>query len=354
MYQREGRAGAGDRIPGLSRRRFIRAAGSAGLLGGLGALVTACSTSATSTSPTTTIRPSHHRGSSGSSFPGASTTGPAAGGYSSLTPVSIAATTDIRDTGNPVWVQTQPNGGLLIEGQSFTWTGSSDPQGFMISVGTTRKVTFRGCRFAMDGLAAGVMVEFHAAGEWHVEYCEFASNGTGHYHCAISSATGPGTINHCNIYEWAQAIHLQPGSAGSALTDNYVHDPGFLTGDHTDGLYLWDGVSNITVQHNTVLNHLPQTDCLYRGPIGGGHGTYWRDNLFAGGGYTLYGAGKSPAGITGFVIENNWFSTRYYPHCGYDGPAAYMPEWGADGNVWSNNRWYDGPNTGKLVRIPDA
>jgi len=53
-------------------------------------------------------------------------------------------------------------------------------------------------------------------------------------------------------------------------------------------------------------------------------GAYWRNNLFAADGDTLYSAGQS-------------------------GPAVYMLEWGTDGNAWSNNRWYDGPNNGQLV-----
>lgn len=345
MHPREGWAGAGDRKPGLSRRGFIRATGSAGLLGGLGAL-SACSISTTG--------PSRYQPRRESSFPNASTTGPAAGGYTSLTPVSIAATTEIHDAGNPAWVQNLRDGSLLIEGHEFTWTGGGNPQGFMIDVNTTKKVTFRGCRFLMSGLAAGAMLMLHAASEWHVGYCEFAGSGTGHYHCAVSSVTGPGTIDHCNMYEWAEAVHIQSGSAGSAFTNNYVHDPGYLSGDHTDGFYLWDGVDNITFEHNTIFNNLSQTDCIYRGPNGGGNSTYYHDNLFAGGGYSLYGGAQYGGVVTGFVIENNWFSTRYYRNSGNFGPTAYMPAFGSNGNVWSNNRWYDGPNIGRLIRVPSA
>jgi hypothetical protein len=134
-------------------------------------------------------------------------------------------------------------------------------------------------------------------------------SGTGHYHRAVSAGAGPDTIDHCNMREWAQAIHFHSGSEGSALTNSCVHHPGYIGTDHTDRLYLWDGVDNTTVEHNTILEDLPQIDCLYRGPIGGDEGTCWRDNLFAGGGYTLYRAGKSTSGITYFVIENNWFPT---------------------------------------------
>lgn len=340
MYPRDGWAGEADRVPGLSRRSFIRATGSAGLLGGLGALLAACSN-------TTASR--YFPGHGSSSFPDASTTGPAASGYTSLNPVSITATTGIQGAGNQAWVQTRGDGSLLIEGQEFTWAGGGNPQGYMIDVSTTKKVTFRGCKFKMDGLAAGVHLMFQAASEWHVEYCEFASNGSGHYHAAIGSQAGPGTIDHCNMHEWAQAVHLQPGSAGSVLTSNYVHSPGYIETDHTDGVYLWDGVNNITFEHNTILNDLSQTDCIYRGPRGNSDSTYYRHNLFAGGTYALYGAGQVGAATTNMVIENNWFSTRYYPNCGYAGPATYMPRWGSNGNVWDNNRWYDGPNVGKPV-----
>jgi hypothetical protein len=73
-----------------------------------------------------------------------------------------------------------------------------------------------------------------------------------------------------------------------------------------------------------------------------------KDNLLAGGAYTLYGglSGNQGASSTpGVTITGNRFSAMYYPNGGTYGPAAHV--W--SGDVWSGNTWADGPHAGQAI-----
>jgi len=74
------------------------------------------------------------------------------------------------------------------------------------------------------------------------------------------------------------------------IQDNYIHDlyTGNGTDDpHTDGIQMWSTATGVTIQHNRITSGGPTTSAIIS-PSQGTLGTIIRDNLFAGGAYTLY------------------------------------------------------------------
>jgi hypothetical protein len=151
-------------------------------------------------------------------------------------------------------------------------------------------------------------------------------------------------IQRDNIYHVSTGIQISAG----VVSNNYIHDLGYQTGDHLDGIASDSGDSHgLTINHNTVFLRQAQTtaiglfedfgtqlDCLIE------------NNLIAGGGYALY-AGANPGGAqtSNIRVIGNRFSRIYYSHSGYYGPYTAYGE-RSPGNQWSGNIW---DNTGKGI-----
>jgi len=134
-------------------------------------------------------------------------------------------------------------------------------------------------------------------------------------------------------------------SGNSVLEDSYIHDLASFDGAHNDGIEATNAV-NIRIVHNTILNSNGQTSALMLSEYGSKADTQVlvQGNLFAGGGYTVYGG--APDTAQGHKVIDNVFSTRFFPDSGHYGAVYY---WRSTGNTWSNNRWVDGPKAGQLV-----
>lgn len=131
-------------------------------------------------------------------------------------------------------------------------------------------------------------------------------------------------------------------SNNSKLYDSYVHDLAAAPGAHNDSV-LADGFTGWEVAHNTILNKLTQTACIWVSMPGHPSQGVMRDNFIAGGGYPVYGG---PGTGSGVKVVNNKFSTRYFPKSGYWGISA---NWESSGNTWSGNTWADGAKAGAPV-----
>lgn len=131
--------------------------------------------------------------------------------------------------------------------------------------------------------------------------------------------------------------------SSSGLYGSFVHSLAGGEDLHNDAIEL-AGAVDVNIVGNTILNTYPQTSAISLGdyPAGVRADVTIEANLLAGGGYTIYGG----APVQGVVVRDNAFSTRYFPQSGYWGSRTY---WRADGNVWSGNRWVDGPGHGAAV-----
>jgi hypothetical protein len=194
------------------------------------------------------------------------------------------------------------------------------------------------------------------AGEWGiiqrqgakglvVRDSEIRGNGKDRLQQAIANQGGNITILRNDLSNISDAVSTSSG----LIEDNYLHDPAYFDGDHTDMIQATSGPppgQRLVIRHNTVINTLDQTSAvaLFQ-DFGVQHDAVIENNLLAGGGYSLYaGAGEKGASYNIKVI-GNVFSREVHKSSGQFGPVAYWDEDGV-GNVWQDNVWAD---TGKPV-----
>jgi len=149
-----------------------------------------------------------------------------------------------------------------------------------------------------------------------------------------SDSTGL-VIKDNNVTDWRIGVNVATGR----VTGNYIHDPGYIAGDHTDGLFDNGGTLPLAVSDNTILDRLTEVDAIFLASNPGSpisHKTI-TDNLLAGGDYAIYAGGGYHLS-SNIVIRDNRFSRLYYPASGRYGPAADFERRGK-GNVWSGNMW---------------
>jgi hypothetical protein len=162
---------------------------------------------------------------------------------------------------------------------------------------------------------------------------------SGRVNSAIDDVFGDSTgmvIKNDNISLFRTGVQVSTG----VIVGNYIHDPGYIRGDHTNGIYAAGTTEPLTIYGNTIFNNLGQTDDVNL------HASSSRqdmanklvvDNLLAGGGYSIYG-GIRNGHTANIVITDNEFGRIFYPDGGRYGPAAYFNSQ-QTGNVWSGNVW---------------
>src|ERR1035441_5849159 len=114
---------------------------------------------------------------------------------------------------------------------------------------------------------------------------------TGRLDYAISDPEGTSTgmvIKSNNISDFRCGVSVTTG----LIANNYIHDPGYISGDHTNGIIGDGGTQQMTMTHNTIFNSLTQTDAItintstVPGPV---TNKVIENNLLAGAGYPIYG-----------------------------------------------------------------
>ena len=156
------------------------------------------------------------------------------------------------------------------------------------------------------------------------------------------------TIKANNISAFRTGIQISTGLAQG----NYLHDPGFAPGDHTNGFYVNGGTQPLTISGNTIFDSLGQTDAINLdagtpGPSAPVANKSVTNNFLAGGSYTIYGGAASGSPTSKIVITGNRFSQRYYAKSGQYGPIVYFGA--GTGNSWSGNIW---DTTGQAIPAP--
>jgi hypothetical protein len=167
-----------------------------------------------------------------------------------------------------------------------------------------------------------------------------ANGGAGRVGAAIADLYGDSTgtvIEGNDISAFRSAVQVSSG----LVIGNYMHAPGYIAGDHTNGVIANGGSGSLVIYHNSILNDLSQTDAItidsmnVAGPV---MNKIIEDNLLAGGGYPIYGGAAFGHTTSGVLIENNRFARDFYPQSGQFGPVAYFDSHAA-GNVWAGNSW---------------
>jgi hypothetical protein len=126
-------------------------------------------------------------------------------------------------------------------------------------------------------------------------------------------------------------------AVGPDANDDGWTDAGFdcHDGPHYDG-FQSDGGRNLTLEHNTIRNPCGQTSTILMSTNTSGISNVTiRDNLLAGGGYTLYcNAGPD---VPNETVTGNRFARTYYPRAGFWGATTGCQMADVDsGNVWDD------------------
>jgi len=180
-----------------------------------------------------------------------------------------------------------------------------------------------------------------------VKDSEIRGNGKDRLQYAILNLGGHITISRNDMSMVSDAISTNVG----VIEDNYLHDPVYFDGDHTDMIQSNSGPpkgQQLVIRHNTVINTLEQTAAiaLFQ-DFGVQHDAIIENNLLAGGAYALYGGSGKLGASYNIKVIGNVFSREVYPTSGQYGPVAYWDN--GSGNVWQGNVWAD---TGRPVN-PD-
>jgi hypothetical protein len=163
---------------------------------------------------------------------------------------------------------------------------------------------------------------------------------SGRLDSAIDDVYGDSTgivIKNDNISHFRTGVQVSTG----LIANNYIHDPGYIHGDHTNGIYVAGTTEPLTIYGNTIFNNLGQTDDISLDAANSGQDVANKivvDNMLVGGGYSIYGGGARNGHTSNIIIENNEFGQLYYQRGGKYGPVVYFNPTGK-GNVWSGNAW---------------
>jgi hypothetical protein len=173
---------------------------------------------------------------------------------------------------------------------------------------------------------------------------------TGRVDSAIDDVYGDSTgmvIQDNNISSFRTAMQVSAG----LVDGNYIHNPGYIAGDHTNGIVTNGGTQPMTIKDNTIFNTLGQTDAI---SLDAGSSTApvtnktIENNFLAGGGYAIYGGDEKGNTTSNIVITGNRFGQLYYSKGGQFGPVAFFNPAGTD-NTWSGNSW---DTTGQAIPAP--
>ncbi len=262
-------------------------------------------------------------------FPDAADTGVPAGTRLLSVPRQISA--------GPGWAY-DPRGWVKVFGNGAVLAGLDIPCNVSV---TGSNVTIRNVKITVGG-ANAIGVGLRHARDVTIEDSTISglNRSTGRMMTGVKDVYGDATgvrVLYDDISKFETGVQVETG----LIQDNYIHDPGFLPGDHTNGVTSNGGVSApLTINHNTILIDRGQTDAV---GLFEDHGVQRNrritDNLLAGGSYAIY-AGQKQGGppTSGIVITGNRISTIFYAHGGDYGCAAHFDRRGRR-NVWSDNTW---------------
>jgi Right handed beta helix region len=272
-------------------------------------------------------------------YPDATNTGVPAGTILKSVPSQL--------TSGPGWSYNAAAKNVVVTGAGTVLSGLSIPGNLTINASN---VTVENVSVVDNGGDFGVSLT-HTTGVTIENSTISGLNATtGRVGSAIDDVYGDSTgmvIKDNNIFDFRTAIQVSTG----LVEGNYIHDPGYISGDHTNGFYVNGGTEPLTIQDNTIFNSQGQTDAINLDAGSAGvpvANKTVENNFLAGGGYTIYGGDALANPTSNIVIKGNRFGQLYYRTSGQYGPGAYFNA-AATGNVWSGNTW---DTTGAAVPSP--
>ncbi|MBL7501232.1 right-handed parallel beta-helix repeat-containing protein [Frankia sp. CNm7] len=162
-----------------------------------------------------------------------------------------------------------------------------------------------------------------------IEDVEISCGGNGEF---MAVAFSNYTARRLNVHDCGDGLRA---ADNVTIEDSYIHDLVAGPDVHNDGIQS-DGGSNVLIRHNRIEVRFSQTSPILMStntaPISD---VVVEGNYLAGGGYCLYAGTTGGGPVTNMRVVNNRFSQKFFPKCGYWGPATGA---GPD-TVWSGNVW---------------
>lgn len=243
----------------------------------------------------------------------------------------IAAWPNETNTGVRSGVSLTPSGGVVVTRSDTVISGLDIKGGVYIKASNVTLIDSKvtSASFYIVRIEPGVTGTV-------IQNCEI--NGTGKENDGSYGIIGQGTFIANNIYNVENGIGVS--GADTLIRDNYIHDLLASGSPHYDGIQVDGGNSNLTIQHNTVINSYTQTSAVmidnYFGPVSN---VTVENNILIGGGYTVYSDGQFNGGsIVGVSFTNNRMGRGKW---GYRSFVKNTPSW--RGNVDHVTGRYLGP-----------
>jgi hypothetical protein len=245
---------------------------------------------------------------------------------------------DETSTGVPAGTELTPSGSLLIEREGtivdgLDISGCITVQASHVLIRNTR---IRGRGECLGGYQIATGYDF-----WDIVVEDVEIDGLGHADGAGICCSGF-TVTRANIHDVGVGIHW---NENVVVEDSFIHALVAENESHNDGIMTNGDGGNAVFRHNRIENPLTQTSAFaIFADFGGVTDVLVENNLFAGGGWTVYagGGGEAPSRLR-FI--GNRFSRRLFPDGGEFGPVT-----GASVDIeWVDNVWHE---TGEPVELP--
>jgi hypothetical protein len=262
-------------------------------------------------------------------FPGASNTGVPAGTVMKSVPGQVSSGTG--------WKFISSSGGYVsVTGAGAVLSGLSIPYNVNISASN---VTIKNDDITTAG-NYGISIRNTSGVTVENSTISGANATSGRVQYAIDDIYENSTgllISGNNISDFCHGVQVSAG----LVTGNYIHDPGFISGDHIDGIFDPGSLVALTISDNTILNNFTQTSAISLDASAAGSTVSNKtveNNLLGGGGFAIYGGDSLGNTTSNIVIKNNTFSQAFFPESGQYGPVGYFNLQGT-GNAWTGNVW---------------
>jgi hypothetical protein len=188
-----------------------------------------------------------------------------------------------------------------------------------------------------------------------ISHVELDADQSGAIELAVRNTYG-GHLTMDHVYQHGH-IDAMCHCGDADISDTYSVVRQWIPTDHIENMYVSN--QTVAITHNTLINLEPQTANIFMDSGSGNHLTA-KNNLFAGGGFSMYvcpkeGCSTATATVTGnmwarcghgnevmqnggvWVCPNGADDYGLFPRGGSFGAAANMPTQ----TVWSGNVWDD-------------
>lgn len=233
------------------------------------------------------------------------------------------------------WAWNTTDKAIYVTGANATLTGL-DIDGQVIVQATG--VTIQRCRVVMNVPNGNIYAIECDTGTTVIQDCDIRSNDTT-TGTVGTLVVGTYTIRRCSLWGAENGLDTGPGCSVTHCYIDRLYNAGAA---HADCIQMAGGVTDILIQHNTLLcrgidntngtgavNIPPASTGVLRITV--------QDNLVGGGSYTMYGPQSGAVSDGSVKLLNNKFTTHFNSTVGEFGPST---DWGDEpsgavsGNVY--------------------